>query len=90
MVAAVVVATGVVAMVNVAVVAPTGTVTLAGTVAEAVLEVIVTAMPPIGAGLLMVKVPVELAPPFSDGGERESPDRVGWPTMRLQDLVDAK
>ena len=56
-------ATGLVVMVNVAVVAPAAIVTLAGTVAAAFAEVIVTTLPAVGAGPLNVKVAVELDPP---------------------------
>lgn len=56
-------ATGMVVMVNVAVVAPAAIVTLAGTVAAAFAEVIVTTLPAVGAGPLNVKVAVELDPP---------------------------
>ena len=50
-------------MVNVAVVDPPGTVTLAGTVtSEVMLLVRLTTVPPVGAGWFRVTVPVGLAP----------------------------
>jgi hypothetical protein len=57
--------------VNVALVAPAATVTLAGTVAAAVLLLpSVTAAPPAGAALLSITVPVEEAPPVTLAGFR--------------------
>lgn len=55
--------TAVVVTVNVAVVAPAATVTLAGTCADPLLEESATAAPPAGAGPFRVTVPVELLPP---------------------------
>lgn len=57
---------------NVPVLAPAATVTVAGTVALAVLEVKVTAVPPVGAIPLKVTVPVEVAPPWTDVGFNET------------------
>ena len=52
--------------VNVALLAPAATVTLAGTIAAAVLSLIrETAAPPVGAGPLRVTVPVEGDPPVT-------------------------
>jgi len=52
--------------VKVALLAPAATVTLAGTVAAAVLSLIrETAAPPVGAGPLNVTVPVDCAPPVT-------------------------
>jgi hypothetical protein len=65
MVADVVELTAVVVTVKVAVVAPAATVTLAGTVADALLLDKLTAVPPVGAALLRVTVPVEEAPPVT-------------------------
>ena len=61
--------TGVVVTVKVAVVALAGTVTLAGTCAAAVLllDNVATA-PPVGAALLKRTVPVEEVPPTTDAG----------------------
>jgi hypothetical protein len=63
--------TGLVLTVNVAVVELAATVTLAGTVATAVLLVVsVTTAPPAGAGPLNVTVPVEEVPPVTIVGFR--------------------
>src|SRR5256885_10441473 len=59
MVTGVDVVTALVVTVNVALLAPAATVTLAGTVAVDVLLLRVTAAPPVGAGPLSVTVPVE-------------------------------
>jgi len=56
-------ATAVVVIVNVAEVAPCATVTVAGTVAAALLDASVTTLPPAGAGPVSVTVPVDDAPP---------------------------
>jgi hypothetical protein len=62
-------ATGLVAAVKVAVVAPAATVTDAGTWAAAVFELVsATTAPPAGAGLFRVTVPVEEAPPSTVAG----------------------
>ncbi len=61
-------ATGVVAVVKVALVLPLGTVTLAGTVAEALSLLNCTTAPPAGAGALRVTVPSEVAPPVTLAG----------------------
>src|SRR5438067_6215112 len=75
MVTAVDTATALVLIVNVALVAPAGTVTLEGTVAAAVLLLeSATCAPPAGAGPLSVTVPVEdCAPAITVGwsGSRE-------------------
>ena len=68
-VTAVLEATGLVVAVNVAVVAPASTVTVAGTWAAAVLlEVKPITAPPTGAGLSSVTVPVEEVPPSTVAG----------------------
>ena len=57
--------------VNVAVVAPAATVTLAGTCAAVVLLLVrVTTAPPDGAGPVKVTVPVEDVPPITEVGLR--------------------
>jgi hypothetical protein len=71
-------------MVNVADVLPAETVTLAGTDATAGLALArVTAMPPVGALPLSVTVPVELAPPVTVAGLRESVDIAGGFTVKV-------
>jgi hypothetical protein len=61
-------ATAVVVTLNVAVVAPATIVTLAGTVADALLDASVTTMPPAGAADDNVTVPVLAVPPVTDVG----------------------
>src|SRR2546425_12444589 len=68
MVAEVDAVTALVVTVNVTLVAPTGTVTLAGTVAAELLLDSVTCAPPAGAGPFSVTVPVELPPPALAAG----------------------
>src|SRR5689334_16071098 len=69
MVADVVVVTAVVVAENVALVCPAATVTLAGTVATAVLLLpSSTVAPPVGAAPFSVTVPCELPPPVTLGG----------------------
>ena len=73
-----------VVIVNVAVVAPSGTITLAGTWATPVrLLVRVTAIPPVGAGPFKVTVPVDETPPLTVLGARTSEDRTGAVTVRV-------
>ena len=60
--------TAIVVSVNVAVLAPAATVTLAGVVADALSSESVTRIPPVGAGPVKVTVPVEELPPVTDAG----------------------
>ena len=62
----------VVVTVNVAVDAPAATVTLAGTVADALLLERLTTIPPVGAGEPSVIVPVAFVPPFTAVGFTET------------------
>ena len=72
------VVTALVLTVNVALLAPAATVTLAGTVAAAVLLEREMAAPPLRAGPLSVTVPVEdCAPPVTLVGLSVSEERVG-------------
>lgn len=74
MVTCVFVETPTVVMVKVPLVLPAGTVTVAGTVATAVLlEAMLTVKPPVGAGLSMVRVPVEITPPSTEVGLTDMP-----------------
>ncbi len=61
-------ATDFVVMLNVVVSAPAGTVTEAGTTALVEFEERLTARPPAGAGPVIVRVPVEGAPPMTVAG----------------------
>ena len=67
--------TALVVTVNVTLVAPTGTVTLAGTVAAELLLDSETCAPPAGAGPSSVAVPVELLPPVTVVGFTPSEER---------------
>ena len=60
-----------------ALVAPAGTVTLAGTVVAAEFSESDTAAPPAGAAALNVTVPVEELPPTTLVGLSETPESVG-------------
>src|SRR5205823_4146167 len=74
--------TRVVVMGNVAVVAPARTVTLASTVATPVFELLrLTVVPPVGAGLDNVTVPVEPNPPKTLLGARASIVKTGALTV---------
>ena len=68
-------ATVLVVIVNGALVAPAGTVTLPGTVAAELLLDSVTCAPPAGAGPSSVTVPVELLPPVTVVGFIASEER---------------
>jgi hypothetical protein len=67
-------ATDVVLTVNVALVAPAGTVTLAGVDAELELSLSETTVPPLGAAAVNVTVPVEDVPPTTVAGLRLTAD----------------
>jgi len=78
--------TGLVVIVNVAVVAPAGTVTLGGTCAAAVLLLdSVTIAPPDGAGPVNFTVPVDEVPPITEVGPtvRPLPVSLGAVTVRV-------
>src|SRR2546425_3469883 len=75
MVAGVAAAPALVVIVNVTLVAPAGTVTLAGTVAAVLSLDSVTCAPPAGAGPSSVAVPVELLPPVTVVGLTASEER---------------
>ena len=69
--------TGVVVMVKVALVAPAATVTLAGTVATAVLALLrPTRAPPVGAADVRVTVPCDELPPTTDVGVTLTEDKL--------------
>jgi hypothetical protein len=69
--------TALVATLKLALLAPAGTVTLAGTLAAPELSESETAAPPLGAALLNVTLPVEAVPPVTLVGLRLNPESVG-------------
>ena len=80
--------TGLLVTVKVAVVAPAGTVTFAGTVAAAVLLLDrVTTAPAAGAGPFNVTVPVDGVPPITEVGLSVTELRVAAVTVRVAVLV---
>src|SRR5437667_12253825 len=84
MVTEVVVATGFVLTVKLALVAPAGTVTLAGTAATPVLLLDkLTTAPPLGAGALSVTVPVDELPPVTLDGLKVSEVKAGVVTVSV-------
>lgn len=82
-----VVATGVVAIANVPVVAPAATVTVDGNVALVELEVRLTIEPPGPAAPLSVTVPVEPFPPITDVGDTVTLSNVAGVTVSVADCV---
>ena len=70
--------------VKVALVAPAGTVTLAGTLAALLLLLRRTCAPPAGAGPLSVTVPVEDVPPITLAGLSVSDETVGSGTVTVR------
>ncbi len=80
-------ATGVVLIVNVAVVAPAATTTFAGTVALVSLADSVTVVPPVGAAPSRVTVPVEVLPPTTDVGETDTLTSAGGLIVSVPVLV---
>src|SRR2546422_5437036 len=87
MVAEVDAVTALVVTVNVTLVAPTGTVTLAGTVAAVLSLDSVTCAPPAGAGPFSVTVPVEFPPPVTVVGFSASERRAAGFTVRVAGRV---
>ena len=85
MVAEIWVFTPVVVITNVADNCPTGTVTVAGTVAEALLEPRLTIVPPLPAGPERVTVPVDELPPETDDGLTETDARVAGDMVKTAD-----
>ena len=73
--------TAVVVTVNVAVVLPAETIAVAATTAAALLLDKATAMPPLGAALVKVTVPVEGVPPATLAGLKETDDSAAGAVM---------
>ena len=86
MVTGVALATPVVPIVKVAVVAPPNTVTGPETVAFELLEVNVTDVPPTGAAPLSVTVPVADAPDITDAGAIETDVRAAGFTVKVEGI----
>jgi hypothetical protein len=81
-------ATGLVVTLNVAVVAPAATVTLAGTCAAVVLLLDrVTTAPPVGACPVKVTVPVDEVPPITEVGLSATEATVGGVTVKVAVLA---
>jgi hypothetical protein len=88
MVTSVELTTGVVVIVNVALVLPLATVTLAGTLAAVALSLLsCTTTPPVGAGPLNVTVPWEVDPPVTPVGIAASELNTGGLTASEAVLV---
>jgi len=68
---------------NVAVVLPAGTVTEAGTETPLVLEAKLTTAPPEGAATSIVTVPVAVAPPITDEGEKDRDTGTGGVSAKV-------
>ncbi len=79
--------TAVVVIVNVALVLPAGTVTLAGTLTAFELSLSDTTAPPLGAGPLIVTVPWEEDPPGTLAGLKVSVLNDGGATVSVAFLV---
>ena len=74
--------------VKVLLVLPAGTVTVAGTVATAVLPLVnVTTMPPVSAAAFKLTVPVEVAPEVTDVGFNVTDDTATGTTVRVALLL---
>jgi hypothetical protein len=86
-VAVVITPTKLVGTLNVAVEAPAATVTVAGTVAAALLLVRATAKPPVGAMLEIVTVPLTAVPPFTVVGLTATAESAGGLTVSGADWV---
>lgn len=80
------VSTAIVPIGKLAAVAPSATVTLAGTVAAALLLDSVTTAPPEGAGPLRVTVPTEAVPPVTLGGFNDTDKSAGGLMVRMADF----
>ena len=80
-----VVETAIVEIVKVALVAPEGIVTVAGTEAFPLDAESVMAIPAVGAGPFKVTVPVDDVPPITDVGERVKPVSVGAVIVKVDE-----
>jgi len=79
--------TGFAVNVKVAVVAPAGIVTVAGTEPAALLDERLTTQPPTGAAVAIVTVPVAVRPSATVVGVMDTPVRTGVLTVRLAEAV---